>query len=223
VRQRCSGPAVVEARLQIPLMSTIWVNWVRRLQSIAQNGRNYSKNEFDLQRYQQVEDVAAEIAAKYTDSELLTIKGMFTRETGPATPKIDVRAAVISENKILLVKERGDDWTLPGGWVDPGESPSEAAVRETKEESGYDVSVFKLMAIYDRDRQGHPPCPFHVYKLIFLCNLVGGAATTSLETEAVSFFPEDELPALSESRVLLPQIKRAFSFARDPNLPADFD
>lgn len=223
MRQRCSGPAVVEARLQIPLMSTIWVNWVRRLQSIAQNGRNYSKNEFDLQRYQQVEDVAAEIAAKYTDSELLTIKGMFTRETGPATPKIDVRAAVISENKILLVKERGDDWTLPGGWVDPGESPSEAAVRETKEESGYDVSVFKLMAIYDRDRQGHPPCPFHVYKLIFLCNLVGGAATTSLETEAVSFFPEDELPALSESRVLLPQIKRAFSFARDPNLPADFD
>lgn len=223
MRQRCSGPAVVEARLQIPLMSTIWVNWVRRLQSIAQNGRNYSKNEFDLQRYQQVEDVAAEIAAKYTDSELLTIKGMFTRETGPATPKIDVRAAVISENKILLVKERGDDWTLPGGWVDPGESPSEAAVRETMEESGYDVSVFKLMAIYDRDRQGHPPCPFHVYKLIFLCNLVGGAATTSLETEAVSFFPEDELPALSESRVLLPQIKRAFSFARDPNLPADFD
>jgi ADP-ribose pyrophosphatase YjhB (NUDIX family) len=223
VRQCCSGPAAVEARLQIPLMSTIWVNWVRRLQSIAQNGRNYSKNAFDLQRYQQVEDVDAEIAAKYTDAELPTIKGMFTRETGPATPKIDVRAAIISENKILLVKERGDDWTLPGGWVDPGESPSEAAVRETKEESGYDVSVFKLMAIYDRDRQGHPPCPFHVYKLIFLCNLVGGAATTSLETEAVSFFPEDELPALSESRVLLPQIKRAFSFARDPNLPADFD
>jgi ADP-ribose pyrophosphatase YjhB (NUDIX family) len=134
-----------------------------------------------------------------------------------------VRAAVISENKILLVKERGDGWTLPGGWVDPGESPSEAAVRETKEESGFDVSAVRLMAIYDRDRQGHPPCPFHVYKLIFLCNLVGGSSKTSLETEAACFFCEDELPALSESRVLLPQVKRAFSFARDPNLPADFD
>jgi ADP-ribose pyrophosphatase YjhB (NUDIX family) len=204
-------------------MSDMWINWVRRLQSIAQNGRNYSENEFDLQRYQQVEDVAAEIAAKHSDGDLRTIKAMFRQETGPATPKIDVRAAVISENKILLVKERGDGWTLPGGWVDPGESPSEAAVRETKEESGYDVSAVRLMAIYDRDRQGHPPCPFHVYKLIFLCTLVGGSAKTSLETEAACFFREDELPALSESRVLLPQVKRAFAFARDPNLPADFD
>jgi ADP-ribose pyrophosphatase YjhB (NUDIX family) len=204
-------------------MSSIWVNWVRRLQSIAQNGRNYCKNEFDLQRYQQVEDIAAEIAARYADGELETVSAMFKQETGPATPKIDVRAAVISEKKILLVKERGDGWTLPGGWVDPGESPSEAAVRETKEESGYDVNAAKLMAIYDRDRHAHPPCPFHVYKLIFLCDLVGGSAKTSLETEAVCFFGEDELPALSESRVLSPQVKRAFAFARDPNLPADFD
>ena len=204
-------------------MNDIWVKWVRRLQSIAQNGRNYCKNEFDLLRYQQVEDVAAEIAARYSDGELHTITMMFRSETGPATPKIDVRAAVISENKILLVKERGDGWTLPGGWVDPGESPSEAAVRETKEESGYEVNAVRLMAIYDRDRQGHPPCPFHVYKLIFLCDLVGGSARTSLETDAVDFFGEDELPALSESRVLPAQVKRAFAFARDPNLPADFD
>src|SRR5215471_17068904 len=204
-------------------MSNIWLNWVRRLQSIAQNGRNYCRNEFDLQRYQQVEDVAAEIASRHSDGELQTIKVMFKQESGPATPKIDVRAVVISENKILLVKERGDGWTLPGGWVDPGESPSEAAVRETKEESGYDVSAARLMAIYDRDRQGHPPCPFHVYKVIFLCDLVGGSPRTSLETDAVEFFNEDELPGLSESRVLPAQVKRAFAFARDPNLPADFD
>ena len=204
-------------------MSDKWVTWVRKLQSIAQNGRNYCENEFDLQRYQQVEDVAAEIAANHSDGELHIITAMFRQETGPATPKIDVRAAVISENRILLVKERGDGWTLPGGWVDPGESPSEAAVRETKEESGFDVNAVRLMAIYDRDRQGHPPCPFHVYKLIFLCKLVGGSAKTSLETEAAAFFGEEELPALSESRVLLPQVKRAFTFARDPNLPADFD
>jgi ADP-ribose pyrophosphatase YjhB (NUDIX family) len=204
-------------------MNSMWIKWVRRLQAIAQNGRNYCKNEFDLQRYQQVEDIAAEIAARYSGDELQTIKEMFREETGPATPKIDVRAAVVSENQILLVKERGNGWTLPGGWVDPGESPSEAAVRETKEESGYDVNAVRLMAIYDRDRQGHPPCPFHVYKLIFLCKLVGGSAKTSLETEAACFFGEEELPALSESRVLLPQVKRAFAFATDQNLPADFD
>jgi len=209
--------------LQLRPMSNIWVNWIRRLQSIAQNGRNYCKNEFDLQRYQQVENIAAEIAAKYSNAELQTISAMFKQESGPATPKIDVRAAVISENKILLVKERGDGWTLPGGWVDPGETPSEAAVRETKEESGYDVDAVRLMAIYDRDRQGHPPCPFHVYKVIFLCTLVGGAAKTSLETEAARFFGEEQLPVLSESRVLSGQVKRAFVFARNPGLPADFD
>jgi ADP-ribose pyrophosphatase YjhB (NUDIX family) len=204
-------------------MSSHWINWVRRLQAIAQNGRNYCKNEFDLQRYKQVEDIAAEIAAKHSGRELRIIQKTFQQETGPATPKIDVRAAVVSDNTILLVKERGDGWTLPGGWVDPGESASEAAVRETREESGYDANAVKLMAIYDRDRQGHPPCPFHIYKVIFLCTLVGGSAKTSLETEAASFFREDELPALSESRVLLRQVKRAFTFAREPNLPADFD
>src|SRR5262249_40342387 len=204
-------------------MSSIWINWVRRLQSIAQNGRNYCKNEFDLQRYQQIEDIAAEIATKYSDGQLQAISAMFKQETGPATPKIDVRAAVISEDKILLVKERGNGWRLPGGWVDPGESPSEAAARETKEESGYDVNAVRLMAIYDRDKQGHPPCPFHVYKVIFLCNLVGGAAKTSLETEAARFFGEEQLPVLSESRVLSGQVKRAFVFARNPGLPADFD
>jgi ADP-ribose pyrophosphatase YjhB (NUDIX family) len=204
-------------------MTSNWVNWVRRLQSIAQNGRNYCKNEFDLQRYQQIEDVAAEMGAAHSDGELQTIREMFRQEAGPSTPKIDVRAAVFSQNKILLVKERGDGWTMPGGWVDPGESPSEAAVRETKEESGYNVSAVRLMAIYDRDKQGHPPCPFHVYKVIFLCKLIGGSAKPSLETEAARFFSEDELPTLSESRVLVTQIKRAFSFAGDPNLPADFD
>jgi ADP-ribose pyrophosphatase YjhB (NUDIX family) len=204
-------------------MSSIWVSWVRRLQSIAQNGRYYGKNEFDLQRYQQIEDIAAEIAAKYSDAELDTIGPMFRQETGPSTPKIDVRAAVISEDKILLVQERGDGWTLPGGWIDPGESPSEAAVRETKEESGYDVKAVRLMAIYDRDRHAHPPCPFHVYKLIFLCDLIGGSAKTSLETEAVCFFGVNELPPLSESRILSSQVKRAFAFGRDANLLPDFD
>jgi ADP-ribose pyrophosphatase YjhB (NUDIX family) len=98
-----------------------------------------------------------------------------------------------------------------------------AAVRETKEESGYDVKAARLMAIYDRDRHAHPPCPFHVYKLIFLCDLMGGSPKASLETEAVCFFEENELPVLSESRILSSQVKRAFAFARDGNLPPDFD
>src|SRR3954454_18641079 len=105
---------------------------------------------------------------------------MFEADRGYATPKIDVRAAVISENRILLVRERSDGlWTMPGGWADVGDSPSIAAVRETREESGYEVRVTKLIALLDRDRHGHPPIPHHAYKVFFLCELIGGEPVTS--------------------------------------------
>src|SRR5262249_13566711 len=134
---------------------------------------------------------------------------LFSSEAGYATPKVDVRAAVFSQDAILLVKERSDlAWTLPGGWADVGDSPSVAAVREAKEESGYDVVARKLAAVYDRDHQrhGHPPMAYQVYKLFFLCDVIGGAPKTSMETQEVAFFRENELPVLSVQRVTKQQI-----------------
>jgi ADP-ribose pyrophosphatase YjhB (NUDIX family) len=137
---------------------------------------------------------------------------------------VDVRAAVFREGLILLVKEPGEEgWSLPGGWADVGESPSEAAARETLEESGYRVRPVRLLAAYDRDRHGHPPIPYHVYKLVFLCEILDEVPSSNVDTDEVRCFGEKDLPELSISRVTLAQVSRFFEQDRDPGRPADFD
>jgi len=168
--------------------------------------------------------LAAEILAAHSTGTLEEASDLLALETGPATPKVDVRAAVFREGRILLVKEPGEGgWSLPGGWADVDESPSEAAARETLEESGYRVSPVRLLAAYDRERHAHPPIPYHVYKLVFLCEILDEVPSSDLDTEGAQFFGEEELPELSVSRVTPAQIERFFEHHRSPNLPTDFD
>jgi ADP-ribose pyrophosphatase YjhB (NUDIX family) len=206
-------------------MEPKWLEWAKSLQAIAQNGLTYAVNEFDVERYNQIRNISAEIMASNSDGDFEFIKELFKNVDGYATPKVDVRGVVFKDNKILLVKEKIDGgWTLPGGWADPNEIPSESVEREVFEESGFIVKSKKILAVYDRAKQGHkPPFPFHVYKLIFLCDLQGGKKTISNETDDVDFFEEDKIPELSHSRVIKSQIKRVFEFYRNPGLPADFD
>ena len=128
------------------------------------------------------------------------------------------------EERILLVKEPGEGgWAVPGGWADVGESPSEAAVRETLEESGYRVKPVRLLAAYDRDRRGHPPMAYHVYKLVYLCEILDEVPLTDMDTDGARFFGEHEIPELSVARVTRAQISRYFEQLRDPGQPADYD
>lgn len=205
-------------------MEPKWLEWSQKLQAIAQNGLTYSEGVFDIERYKQLRAIATEIMATYSNVEHSYVLDLFAREVGYATPKVDVRGAIFQDNTILLVKERSDGcWTLPGGWADVGESPSEVVVKEVFEESGYQTRAIKLLAVYDRDKQGHPPFPFYVYKLFFHCEIIGGAPLPSIETEEVGFFPEDALPELSLGRVTSAQITRIFEHYRNPDLPTDFD
>ena len=119
---------------------------------------------------------------------MTAVTELFAQQVGHATPKVDVRGAVFRDERLLLVRETTDGrWSLPGGWADVGESPAEAVVREIREESGFETQVCKLVALYDRNKHGHPPMLFHAYKAFFLCDLVGGRAATSHETSAVAF------------------------------------
>ena len=205
-------------------MEPKWLEWTQKLQAIAQNGLTFSENVFDIERYKALRAIAAEIMATYSNVEHRFILDLFAQEVGYATPKVDVRGVIFREHKILLVKEREDGcWTLPGGWADVGDSPSEVAVREVYEESGYQTRAVKLLAVYDRNRQGHPPHPDYVYKLFFLCELVGGSPSPSIETEEVEFFAEDAIPELSLGRVTPAQMTRLFQHHRLPDLPTDFD
>jgi ADP-ribose pyrophosphatase YjhB (NUDIX family) len=201
-----------------------WLRWVKSLQAIAQDGLTYARDPYDLGRYEQLRELAAEILAAHSTGGLEKARRLLELEAGPATPKVDVRAAVFRDDRILLVKEPEDGgWSVPGGWADVGETAAEGAVREVREESGYRVRAVRLISAYDRDRQGHIPLPYHVYKLVFLCEILEEPVSPTVEADGVGFFGEHELPELSVSRVTPPQIRRFFEHHRKPDLPADFD
>jgi ADP-ribose pyrophosphatase YjhB (NUDIX family) len=162
-----------------------WLAWVRELQAIAQTGLTYARDPYDRERYEALRGLAARMAAARTGADPARLLGLFTGETGYATPKIDVRAACFdAEGRLLMVREVQDEgrWTLPGGWADVNLTPAENAARETREESGFEVRVVKCAAVWDRTRQGHRPAFFSAAKLFFVCDITGGEARPSLET-----------------------------------------
>lgn len=202
-----------------------WLQWAKRLQAIAQNGLAFANDPYDTERYEAVRQIAAEMMATGSKTKLSRVLDLFASEVGYATPKIDTRGVVFRDDAILLVRELADgSWTLPGGWADVNDSPSEAVVREVFEESGFQTRAVKLLAIYDRSKHGHvPPYPYHIYKLFFRCEIIGGSAAKSLETDEVAFCGEHEIPELSVSRVTPSQITRLFEHYRHPDWPTDFD
>jgi ADP-ribose pyrophosphatase YjhB (NUDIX family) len=202
-----------------------WLEWVRRLASIAQTGLTYATDPYDVERYGELRRLAADMAAAHTQDERDDIERLFAAAQGYPTPKIDVRAAVIVGERILLVREREDGaWSMPGGWADMGDSPAQAAERETREEAGIEVRATKLIALLDRQRHNHPLHPEYSYKAFFACAPLGDAQPRpGSETLDARFFSRAELPVLSLARVLPEQIELAFHYAADPSLPTAFD
>jgi ADP-ribose pyrophosphatase YjhB (NUDIX family) len=202
-----------------------WLTWSKRLQALAQTGLAFTRDHYDQERYEELRGIAAEMMAAGSGMpESQKIFNLFASESGYATPKIEVRGAVVVEDKILLVREREDGgWTIPGGWADVGDSPSDMVVREVKEETGYDVTPRKLAALFDRNKHPHPPQPTHAYKIFFLCDLIGGEAAPSFETPEVAFFPRNALPKLSAPRITQYQIEHMFDHAAHPEWPTTFD
>ena len=202
---------------------TSQLEYAKQIAALAKTGSFYASNHYDAERYRQLLDIAAAMLAGAAGAEAGAVKLVLDADDGYITPKVDVRGAVFRDDKILLVREAVDGlWTLPGGWADVGDSPSQAVEREIREESGYEAKAIKLLAAQDRKLR-HPPSVNEVYKLAFLCELTGGKAKASAETTAVDWFGENEIPPLSLGRVTAGQIKRWFQHWRAPGLPTDFD
>ncbi len=201
-----------------------WLAWARELQAISQTGLTYSLNHYDTERYMRLGAIAAEIVESEAGLPAGPTLDNFRVQPGYATPKVDVRGAAVQEGRILLVQEAADGcWCLPGGWADVGETPAEMVVREMWEESGFQVAPRKLIGAYDANRVGTPLSFYHAYKLIFLCEIVGGEARPSAETLAVAFFPFDALPPLSSERTSARHLAEIAAHLRDPYRPAAFD
>lgn len=173
----------------------------RRIQSIAQSGLYFTENDFDRQRYEELRELSVRLAAAVSTTDIVKIRDLFTNETGFQTPKVDVRSVVLRNGKILLTREKCDGkYSIPGGFADINYSPGEVAVKEVFEETGLIVKVSRVLAIADSDRHNFPPLEFHYYKIVILCDLLGGELKDSTETSDAGFFDFDNLPELSEKR-----------------------
>jgi len=201
-----------------------WLEWAVRLQSIAQCGLTYSKDKYDIERFQQIRDLAADIMHDYTDIPLDRVKDLFCMEKGYQTPKVDVRGAIIEDGGILLVREQIDGkWSLPGGWAEVDLSLGENVVKEVREESGLDVEASRLLAVLDAGRRNPVPAPFGIYKIIVECISLGGSFRPNIETLECGFFKQDRLPELSQGRTTEEQIAVCFRAAGNAGFVPVFD
>jgi ADP-ribose pyrophosphatase YjhB (NUDIX family) len=201
-----------------------WLVIGREMRAIAQIGLTFCEDTFDRQRFERIRELGAALIARGGEEDLEKVLGLFQRDAGYATPKVDVRGAAFRDGKILLVREISDGcWTLPGGWADVNQTPAQCVVREIAEESGFEARALKLAAVHDY-RKRHPPRHIDsIYKLFFICELTGGSAQPSNETSEVDFFSRDALPPLSRGRTTEEQIALMYAHSESPELPTQFD
>lgn len=196
----------------------------RRLHALARTGMHFCPNEYDRERYAEIEQIAAELLTGAVPADRDALLAVWRGEQGYVTPKIEVRGAVFQDGRVLLVRETADGrWTLPGGWADVNETPSQAIEKEIEQESGFRARAVKLAALYDRSRHDHGPSLHHCWKAFFVCEITGGEARGSYETDGVGFFDSADLPPMSLGRSTPRQVARMLEHWRDRSLATDFD
>jgi len=201
-----------------------WLELAIEIQSLAQSGLAYTKNVYDKERYERLRDISAEMIGMKTDLEFNKIKELFCNETGYQTPKIDTRAVIFKDNKILLTHENNGTWSLPGGWCDVLESVGSNTIKEVKEETGLDVETIKIIAVQDRNKHNKPVYAYGVCKIFVLCNVVGGEFVENIETTEIKYFSLDEIPNnLAVEKNNKEQIEMCFEAYKNKNWQVQFD
>lgn len=191
-----------------------WLQWAVELQSLAQAGLFYAQDAFDRERYERIRAIAAEMIVTKTDLSQEKVTDLFCNEIGYQTPKLDSRAAIFQNNKILLVQEHNGLWSLPGGWVDVNISVQENVIKEVKEEAGLDVTADMVIAVQDREKHNLPIYAYKVCKIFVLCSVVGGMFQPNTETISSRYFGLDELPQLATEKNNEEQVRMCFEAYR---------
>ena len=189
---------------------------IQRVQALANTGLTFASGPYDLERYEELRELSVEMFSLISEEKIEKLEKLFVVEPGYQTPKVDVRALVEKEGKILLVKEKADErWSLPGGWADVGYTPSEVAVKEVREEANLHVKAERLLAVFDKRCHPHPPYPEYTYKLCLSCKIESGEMQAGLETLEVAFFDPMDLPELSEERITASQIALVYDIYKE--------
>lgn len=200
-----------------------WLEWAKELQFIAQAGVTYTKDVFDLERFERIREISAEIMSMYSGLPLERVQELFCNEVGFQTPKLDTRAAIFKDDKILLVKEKDGTWSLPGGWVDVNETIRSNTIKEVKEEAGLDVEPLRVIALHDKNKHNTKPHAYNICKVFVLCKLIGGTFKENIETIESSFFSLNELPELDEGKNCKEQISMCFDAYNNDCWHVEFD
>lgn len=187
-----------------------WLDWAVELQALAQAGLHYSKDIYDLERYTRIREIAAEMVSAGSGLPMDTVETLFCCETGYQTPKLDTRAAIFREDKILLVRENNGKWSLPGGWVDVNTSVMENTIKEVREEAGLEVSADRIIAVQDREKHNLPVYAHKICKIFVLCTVLGGCFQPNSETTESRYFALGSLPPLALEKNNEEQIKMCF-------------
>jgi ADP-ribose pyrophosphatase YjhB (NUDIX family) len=190
---------------------------VKRIKAIAETGLVFAEGGYDKERYEELREISLKLMSELSGKPFALLDSFFLPQLDYPTPKVDVRGFVLNDqDEILMAKESVDGkWTIPGGWADVGNSPKEVAVREIKEETGLDTEIVRLVAIYDKQRHPHPPEPYYIYKLMFHCRVIGGELKAGFDMQGADWFSLDELPPLSEERILESQLHHLFTLVKD--------
>ena len=200
-----------------------WLQWAVELQALAQAGLTYGKDVYDRERYTRIREIAAEMVAHQAELPLEKVTDLFCSETGYQTPKLDTRAAIFREDRILLVKEKDGKWSLPGGWVDVDVSVKENTIKEVKEEAGLDVTADLVIAVQDREKHNRPIHDHKICNIFVLCTAVGGEFAENSETTESGYFALDALPPLAEAKNTAEQIKMCFDAYHAEHWVTQFD
>lgn len=200
-----------------------WLTWAVRLQALAQTGLAYGRDVYDMERFEEIRQIAAEMLVKPSGLPLEQVEDLFCNESGYQTPKLDTRAAIIQDQKILLVQEKDGLWSLPGGWCDVGQSTMENTIKEVREEAGLDVEVVRLVAILDKAKSNPSRSAHHVTKVFYLCQSLGGQFQANSETVASAYFALDDLPALSLGKNTVEQLALCFEAYQAEHWEARFE
>ena len=201
-----------------------WLHWAIEIQSLAQAGLAYTNNVYDIERYERLREIAAEMINEKSDIPLDKVKDLFCCETGYQTPKLDTRAAIFKNGKILLVHESNGTWSLPGGWCDVLESVESNTLKEVREETGLEAMAVRLISVQDRNKHNKPIYAYGVCKVFVLCEDIGGKFEENIETTEIRYFSADELPEnLAEEKTSREQIEMCFEAYADDNWQTQFD
>ncbi|MEO1654091.1 MAG: NUDIX hydrolase [Bacteroidota bacterium] len=196
----------------------------KRIRALAQAGLHFSENHFDLERFEELEQISAEVLARLSGTTIQSVEAELIREAHYPTPKVDIRAVIFQQQQVLLVKEKSDHkWSLPGGWADIAYTPAQVAEKETLEEAGLVVKAQEIMAVYDNRYHEHPPSLTHIYKIFIRCQVLEGEAKSGVDTEAVAYFDRDNLPELSRGRVTHKEMDDLFDQLGKSPSPTLFD